>query len=69
MYCHGFGDYYSDNSHKTLANPFINDIKHVEFVDKYFKRTGKHKVFEFIYFIPGKKFDNNRIVHTNSLIF
>ena len=62
-------DYYSEISYKRLANPFINGKGHISFVQKYFNRSGKGKVLKFIDFIPGKRLDKNRIVHSNSIFF
>jgi hypothetical protein len=38
-------------------------------VKKYFKRSGKNNVLDFIKYLPNQKLNNNRIKHTNSIFF
>ena len=58
--------YYFQVSQNPLKNPFRDKIGHVEFIKKYFKRSGKEKVLQ--------KFDVNNFLpqnapHTNSVFF
>ena len=61
-------DYYFDLDHKMLDNPFTTR-KHVDFVRRYFKRSGKNAVLDFIKILPKEKLDYNRTKHTNSIFF
>jgi len=58
--------YYFQKSRNELENPFNNNITHLEFIKKYFRRSGKEKVLQ--------KFDVNNFLpenapHTNSVFF
>jgi hypothetical protein len=58
--------YYYQKSENHFKNPFKEDIGHLDFIKKYFKRGGKAKVLQ--------KFDVNnflpkRAPHTNSVFF
>lgn len=58
--------YYFQVSQNPLKNPFKDNIGHVEFIKKYFKRSGKEKVLQ--------RFDINNFLpenapHTNSVFF
>jgi hypothetical protein len=61
-------DYYYDiNQYYELQNPFINDdISHIDFIFRYFKRGGKEEVFDII----GSDFSKIRYPnHINSVFF
>ncbi len=62
-------DYYADIGNKELKNPFTSRLSHKNFVKKYFKRSGKNDVLDFIKYMPNQELNNNRIKHTNSIFF
>jgi len=62
-------DYYFELDHKKLNNPFTQKNFHVNFVKRYFKRSGKSKILDFINILPNRKLDYNRTKHTNSIFF
>ena len=62
-------DYYAEIGNLNLENPFTSRISHKQFVKKYFKRSGKNNVLDFIKYLPYQKLNNNRIKHTNSIFF
>lgn len=62
-------DYYSEIGNRELENPFTSRLSHKRFVEKYFKRSGKGAVLDFIDYLPKKELNNNRIKHTNSIFF
>ncbi|WKN32108.1 hypothetical protein PZB74_01915 [Porifericola rhodea] len=62
-------DYYSEVEYLKLKNPFTSKLSHKKFVEQYFKRSGKNEILNFLEFLPGKKLDNNRTKHTNSIFF
>lgn len=62
-------DYYSEIGNRELENPFTNKLSHKRFVEKYFKRSGKGAVLDFINLLPNKELNNNRTKHTNSIFF
>ncbi|TAJ08196.1 hypothetical protein DMA11_21435 [Marinilabiliaceae bacterium JC017] len=59
-------DYYTDFSTNPLSNPFQDQTSHSEFIEKYFKRSGKEIVLNLINI---KKEEIHKANHTNSIFF
>jgi len=59
-------DYYHDFSKNPLFNPFDNSNRHSQFIEKYFKRSGKENVLDLI---SIHKKDIDKANHTNSIFF
>lgn len=62
-------DYYSEIGNRELENPFTNRISHKRFVERYFKRSGKDALLDFINYVPKRELNNDRTKHTNSIFF
>jgi hypothetical protein len=62
-------DYYSEIGNRELENPFTSRLSHKSFVEKYFKRSGKGAVLDFINYLPNRELNNMRTKHTNSIFF